>query len=550
MNSLDYSLDLIKLYEVYKKTYRKNGFSFRHKRKLYSTEVINVTFKYINRLFNQTYKDVYVKFGYNSRKLEFKDGLSIIDGEVVGIMVGRQVPPTDISLPEYFAYEDGEYKVVKNIPILNNVDDLRLELYKNGFICNGNKYIRWKRSSGSARVGKCLFINEKLYKKIHKWEMCGLNIKEGDETDLAALEAYISLTSSSIIDTLKIKPENILVIDDYDSVFKDDVIVTYNDSGRLKTCKDNIEISNSIWDGQSLIDSSLLPKGKSMALLRNLFFKSCCFNCNIQQFFKDYGITDISQLNGYTWAQNIEEIKLITTPNSIKYLKFGSIDDWLSNIEEDFGIVKYDKKTHYFDGKMVQTHYQLLNTLQLTVDDVREFLKPTFDYIDLIKNDPAVLRYHIKYAIKDEFTNDPAVSKKDIIYKMLSINDRFAKTKIYNDFKKNSVVKPFINNLRKGHVLVNGNYSTLCGNPIEMLLSSIGKFDGKSVIGVGCIHSLRFNDGEDILGSRSPHVCQGNIWIAKNKRNKLVDKYFNLSNEIVVINSIGENLLQRLSGCD
>ena len=257
---------------MYKKIYRRNGFVFQHKKKLYSTEVINVTFKYSNKAFNQIYKNTYIKFGFNPKNIKFDNGIALHNNEVVGIEVNKEVIKTECELPEYFTYENGMYQVRKNIPTLNTVDDLRFDLYKNGFICNGQKYVRWKRSSGSARVGKCLFINEKMYKRMHKWEMCGLKIKEGDEIDLAALESYISLTSSSIIDTLKLNPENILLIQDYDSIFNDDVIVTYNENGKLKTTKKNIKIINSIWDGQSLIDSSLLPIGKSMALLRNLFF--------------------------------------------------------------------------------------------------------------------------------------------------------------------------------------------------------------------------------------------------------------------------------------
>lgn len=33
INTLDYSLDLLKLNEIYKKIYRRNGFTFRHKKK-------------------------------------------------------------------------------------------------------------------------------------------------------------------------------------------------------------------------------------------------------------------------------------------------------------------------------------------------------------------------------------------------------------------------------------------------------------------------------------------------------------------------------------
>ena len=225
-----------------------------------------------------------------------------------------------------------------------------------------------KRSTGSARVGKCLFINESLFKPLLNFSSGAIRLNPGDEIDLAAYEGYIALPSSSIIDTLPIKPENILLIDDYDSVFNEDVIETHDENNWLKTTEKNCTITNTIWDGQSLMDISLFGDYSEygMVLLRNLMFKSCCFNCNIQQWFKDNNITDISQLNGKTRATKIEDVKLITTPNSIKYLKFSTWDEWLDNLYPNFGVVKHDKKTHFFEGRLVQTHYQLLNTLQMT----------------------------------------------------------------------------------------------------------------------------------------------------------------------------------------
>ena len=55
-------------------------------------------------------------------------------------------------------------------------------------------------------------------------------------------------------------------------------------------------------------------------------------------------------------------------------------------------------------------------------------------------------------------------------------------------------------------MLVEGNYETLFGNPVEMLQASIGKFDGVSVLGVGNIHTKRFGYGQRLVGSRSPHI--------------------------------------------
>lgn len=410
-----------------------------------------------------------------------------------------------------------------------------------------------KRSTGSARVGKCLFIREELYEAILKFSSGELKYNIGDPIDLAAYEGYIALPSSSIIDTIPIKPENILLIDDYDSVFREDVIETHDEDGWLKTTESNCEITNTIWDGQSLMDISLFGEYAQygMVLLRNLMFKSCCFNCNIQQWFKDNNITDVAQLNGKTRATNIEDVKLITTPNSIKYLKFSTWDKWLDNIYPEFGVVKHDKKTHFFGGRLVQTHYQLLNTLQMSKDEMRDFLQESLDFAQILRDKPEVVRYYIKYPDIEEMRplERPMNSKSDVVYNLMCINDNFTKTKYYQEFM-HDLLASYYKNLKNGHVYVNGNYSTLLGNPIEMLQQAIGIFDGASQIGIGNIHSTRFDYDKTLLASRSPHVTIGNIWLPHNTKNKIIDKYLNLTNEIVCINSIGENVLQRLSGAD
>ncbi len=554
--ALDYSLDQIHLSEVYEQIYGDMDFSFRRRRKQYTTHVVNVTFKYAVREYNNVGGGLYVKLGYCPRDVQLSDGICSKDGELIAVQTDQELPYTNgigVMLEPYFAYQDGKYCVIKQPKVRVTTSEARKRLYENGFWCDGVHYIRWKRSSGSARVGKCLFINEALYPAMHQWELCGLNIRDGDEVDLAALESYVSLPTSSIIDLLDLAPDNILVIDDYESVFEDDVVSVEEHDGKLTAERKKCEIRNSIWDGQGLIDKSAMgPYGdKGMVLLRNLFFKCCCFNCNLQQWFSDHGITEISQLRGRTKAQRIEDIKLVTTPSSIKYLKFGTLDDWLAHVEPQFGVVKYDKTTHFFDGRMVQIHYQLLNTLHMTKEDVDELLAPTFHYMDLIRTDPAVLRYHIHFPIDDDGLNEilPAQSKNDIVFKMLGINDRFAETKLYYDFRSD-VMKSMTKNLRIGHVLVNGNYSVLCGNPIEMLLAITGEFDGTSQIGVGNIHSTRFSYGRRLLGSRSPHITCSNVWTPMNVENELIDHYMNPTPEILYLNSINDNVLNRLSGCD
>lgn len=552
-NTLDYSLDYIKLREVYEKRMRRKDFQFRVGRHSYTKNVICVTFKYAYKEFNMAGKNTYIRNGYLYRDCTFTEGVFIKDGRLIAIQTNVQVanPVDDELLEGYFSYCDGYYAQTGVIPTVMDKAELRNYLYENGFKCDGVEYVRYKRSSGSSRVGKCLFVNKALAADMEKWDKCGLDIKEGQPLDLAAYEAYIALPMSSIIDTIEIPLNSILITEDCTSVFKDDVVAVEIDGEHLAASNKTVEVENKLFDGQSLLDKSLFGKyeNKGMILLRNRFFKSCCFNTNLQQWFIDNGITSVDQLNGYTMATDISEVKMITTVSSIKYAKFGSVESWLRNVTSTFGLVKYEKKPHPFDGKMVQAHYQLFNTLHLSYEEMEQILKPSLDYISAIRRDPAVLRYAIKYPLEMSDDWSALDSKNEIIFKLMGINDKFAQTKMYYDFR-DDLIRGEIRNLKRGHVLVNGNYSTILGNGIEMLRAAIGKYTGALELQPGQIHSTRFPYGQRLLCSRSPHICAGNVLLVDNVASYLYDKYFNLTPEIVCINAANDNIQQRLNGCD
>lgn len=551
--NLDYSLELIKLKEVYKEVYGLDEFAFSLSGYEYTIHVCSVTFKYAIKEFNRLANDTYIRHDADFRKANFKDCVWVEDGKLLGIQTKRSVntPVGQELLGKWFEFENGEYKSTEKFKTIMSARRIREWVYEHGFYMNGIKFVRFMRSAGSARTGKCLFIDEKMYPLIHKWEMCGLDIQEGEECDLAGIESYISLTASSIIGAIQIKPENILLVDDYESVFRDTVVaVEQGEDGHLTATEKEVEISNSIWDGESLIDQSLMgeysPYG--FVLLRNCFFKSAAFNCNLQKWFADNGITDVSQLNGKTLAKSIDQVLYITTPSSIKYLKYGSFEKWIENISSVFGVVKHEKKPKFLNGKGVKVSYQLINTLAMTRDDVVEFLKPSLEYMNLIKHDMAAFRWHVHFKAQRE-TDIVNKTKNDVVYKLLGICDDFSKTKIFQEFKKDSI-RSFISELKLGHVIVNGNYEVLCGNAVELLQQAIGKFAGKSVLGYGNIHTKRFEYGKQLLCCRSPHTSSGNVMLANNVESEEIDRYFNFTTEIVAVNSIGENILQRLSGAD
>lgn len=473
---------------------------------------------------------------------------------------------------------------------IKNTEEIRRDLYKNGFDIIDSQgckvhMVRYKRSSGSSRVGKCLFIREDLYKPMMDWTMMDLYIKEGQEIDLASYEAYISLTLSSMIDTINIKPKNILVLKDEESDITEECMVTEqildeDNKAILHTERKNVTVTNKIWDGESLLDSSLFEnkyKDKGMLLLRNKFVKTCAFNTNIQQYYREHNITMNDIINSpyflYTKAKKVDDILLITTPSSLKYCKFGSIDNYINNMDETWGVVKYDKPTHYFDGKLVQTHYQLLNSLNCSRKDVEEILHGTEEYIGLLKNDMAVLRRHLKMQIEQneecKLTDEEIFKReiegfysedylninkdnhtKDMMYTLLTLNDKIKFTKEFIEFQK-EIVRSYKDNTRLGHVLVHGNYSVLCGNGLEMLKGSCSKWtiSEGSIIKKGTIYCNNFKEVK-LIGSRSPHPSPSCIFISQNTIYNEIDTYFNSSKQIVHINSIKENNLEKLSSAD
>lgn len=586
--ALDFSLGVVKMQEVANKILPKtkaDKLFFQDERgKQFTNAIISLSFDYNVCEFNKimigtsTYfkhKDSELTYSQIQEAYEleyFENGVysdTIEPFEV--IKIGEATNLTSKQLPTGFKNEDGKIEVTSSgSKVLAPRPEIRRKLYVEGFKVifqrKGRKdeeveYVRFLRSAGSARQGTCLFIMKKLYDKMMKWLLMDLEIDTTKTMDIAGLESYLSLVFSSAIDFVDIKPENILVIDDYESKFMTRCVVTTdkmdeNGEYRLFTEEKEIQQSNKINDGQSLLDKSVFERAgygdKGFLLLRNRFMKSACFNTNIQAFFKDNNITDVAQLKGYTKAQKLEDILMITTPSSIKYVKYGSLEDYIAKVEDTYSIVKYEKPTHHFGGSKVALHYQLLNSLQFTPEIMEEFLKPSLEYYMNLKTDIEFLKRHLKINTDLEVKLEGSETRDDFIFKMLSICDRFEETTLFKNFRKD-LCKAYKNNLKKGHVLVDGTYTTMVGNPYEMLQLSCGLFNGTSLLDVDEVYCNFFKWEEETVNSRSPHVAFGNNWISKNctkEKAELLEKYFNFTPQICMVNSINNNLLERLSGCD
>lgn len=621
--NLDYSLALIKLNELL----GENLCNVVEDDKLYSDAIIIVTFKYSleqkeELLKDKDYKSKLDEFNnLRAKRKELKKNKNSLKNRLVTVTTNEKNYNQDIEELNNFLNMESDNKKLRVIKskitrrnnnhqkyneeskeLLNGIENteieiglkqlrikelkeelkiikqkyfkstqaIRDELYESGFRFNGNLYKRFVRSSGSARIGKCLFARADIYEEMMDFVYDGIdwrNVK--DFISLPAEEAYISLTATSLIGTIDVSKENILIMDTYISEFEDTSMATELLDGELKTKEKKVWVENDIWDGQSLIEKEAMGDFQEFGAiqLRNSFFKGMAFNTNIQQFFSNNGIKEISQLNGFTLATDISQIKLITNKNSIKYMKFGEKEEWLERLNNTWGVAKTDHKTKFMNGTMVQSHYQLLQTLQLSEEEISQLLKPTIDYYNLLKNDIEVLKWHIgcninvserleekeveengvtdnkEFEVKKDTTND-------YMYTMLQINKDFQGTQIFKNFKR-EVLKSFKNNIRRGHILINGNYEIVICNGLEMLMESCNKWTSKQpILRKDEVHTLRFGKNQNLVGVRSPHCTMGNLLYCKNVECKAIDTYFNNTKEIVHISAIGENIMERLSSLD
>lgn len=459
------------------------------------------------------------------------------------------------SIKEAQLDENGEKKLdedgyVKR-KIVKTIKEVRKELYENGFKIDGIKYVLYKRSSSKARNGSVLFIKEDMYKTMITKTWLGLEWKENEECDLASLKAYESLTLSGIEDAVNIPLDSIFIVRDIKKSFTTIASRTFLNDGKLETKIQEMMRTNDVFDGESLLDSSLFKNGKGMMLLRHSFFKSCAFNTNIQQFFQDNKdkIKDGKIKDMFGREYDASKIKLIITPNSLKFLKFVKKfkDDkecyeyWLNHIDSRFGVCKSEKSSHYDNYN--QLSYQMINSMPYSKENVEEIMKDEIDYVMKLKNDIGVFRKHISL-------NDMSYSR-NMIWNLLVINDNIQYTPIYKNFKRDTI-RSYIDVLRTGKIkIANTDYAVLCGNPYELLLHTIGiEITQENTLHKGKeIYCSAYADGEELVGFRNPNICSGNVLVAKNVY-KEEFKYFNFTKNIVIINSTDNDIYDRLQGCD
>ena len=512
-------------------------------------------------------------------------------------------------------------------------DEIRELFYENGVDVeyinkSGDKkeaqIINYKmlyRNSSKAKIGQVMFINSRLYKKAYDWLTMGLGEKMPiDDAKIVEMSAYAPLTTSTIVGKFFCPVKDILILKDHDSFFKTMAKIVkaeeYTDYEKVvdeeateaarqkairekKFLKDGItpkytkryklievkkkkcvvtdeetEVKNTLWDGEALAESSILPDWvNGMALLRNHFFKACAIRTNIQLFFKDwceknnvdYETYEVKDMFGI--SHRLKDIKMITTDNAIKWKKFMNLmgdtpaeayQYWCDRVEADgccWGIVKTDHPSKLGSGQ--QMSYQMINTLPsynpdsaypcCYVDEIRELAKESVDYVESMKKDNVI---YAKYLRK----NATVVNHYKMLAKLYDWENTFENSTWFR-LEKRKIINVYVNRLRTGKIVINGDNLTIFGNPYALLMTAVGENpedDPTLKVESGTIqcYTTRFSDGEYLCGIRNPHNSPNNICYLHNHYTPELKRYFKVSKNIMFVNCIRTDVQDRANGCD
>lgn len=441
--------------------------------------------------------------------------------------------------------------------IKKSAEDIRILFYTKGIdITYGdNEIIHYKmlyRSPGKAKKGTCMFIKDSLYRKARNFLYMGLSLPK-ENAPIVEIGAYSSLITSTIVGRIQINPQDILILNDVKSEFKTNVVsIEINDKREcLAVQKNDYTVTNEIFDGQALIDLSIFPEeADGYVLLRQHFTKCAAFATDIQLFFKDYFKEDYQTAtvkDMFGIEHKVTDIKLITTNNAMKWLKFNvSYETWGKKVNQNGGLWGIVKTAHESKlGSVQRMSYQMVNSLDINImDSVLELSK---DYITKLKTDINVFINYLRQ--NSNFSND-----FDALIGLYEQNHEFEFSSYFRDRRKN-IIQTYVLNLKSGKVIQNGDNLTIVGSPYAMLLHSVGEdtdTDPTFETEKGCIQCFtdRFEDGEYLAEFRNPFNSRNNLGYLHNHKHEYFKKYFNFGKLIIAVNMLHTDFQDRNNGSD
>lgn len=435
-----------------------------------------------------------------------------------------------------------------------------------GITINGVEFKYWGKSASMSRAGILGFVSTEMYNIVETYAMMEIKF---DKTVLSKFEAYKCLLLSSCFCIEKEELPYMIVVDDYEAVVKDvkikyvdekEIEYTDKNTGELKVFKEKIikegikDIDNNVNDGaglcsiewaKSIQEYLEIPYMPCALMLRVPYIKGISIAVDFKGFYREKGVSTITDIWGR--KHNVDDIDIILTKSQYKGLKYfkikGDYSDWerylelLNKYNYCIGISKWNY-SHRKEPKMTRANYQILQTLDITTEDLIEASAYTRRWVERILGGD--LTYVYKYLGISEETEPTNNYMKAIILNPQMINDIKVRSYLYNLLKKT------IDEIKIGKIHIQGAFKIIIPDVI-LMLEYIGGMEVKGCLKAGEMYAKE-HKGEYVL-NRNPHISKSEHVILSATINNQIKKWLSHLENVCMVNGY-DITAQRLNGAD
>lgn len=425
---------------------------------------------------------------------------------------------------------------------------------RNGFEINGVKYVRLLGTNGGVKTSTIVFVSERLSEELRKRISNGRN----EKTLLvpAKFEAYRALSCSGSIPVSM--PKGILVVNDCETRFKEDIIKLSNESGDepLMEFEKDADVDLNESDGYGLMMPSLAERwSKELGLdyivsgvnTRFSWEKGMVFCFDFLDFADKIANTRTVK-DAWGNEVDISNVELILTTSMLKlWNSYDSLEHYMKCCEENkytFCVTKTCPKELESERSL---NYQFIQSYDLTDEQIEELIRPTIDSIkDILTDDYRKALLFLKGSYLDE---ESALYAEDDFAKAIMIDKRiyedpFVKRKIFQ------MIRRRINDAKIGVIQVRGNYSVVSGDPYSLCQSIFG-LEVTGLLKKGEIYNGFWAErkADRLACFRAPMTCHNNIRSVTVAAREDVLYWYRYMNTCTVFNS-WDSSAHALNGMD
>lgn len=424
-----------------------------------------------------------------------------------------------------------------------------------GFFVNGIKYVRLLGTNGGIKNSTIVFVSTDFADEIRRRIECGRDERVPLVT--AKLEAYKALTCSA--STPVSFPRGVLVVKDYYTEFKEDVILLRDGDTDEPICEStkNYTLELKASDGYGLMSPALAKKwSEDLNLgyitggvnIRCAFTKGMCVTFDFMEYADRFCNGDYMVVDAWGDKVDIRTVELILTTSMLKLWNcYENIEHYMSCLHEYHYTFSVSKVCPESLESERSTNYQFLQSYTLTDDDISELVMPTVDEIkDVLGGDwrKTVLYLTGGKAGADAVKKMPPGYAKAIMAEPRMIADPHIKKSVY------SMIRKRIDEAKIGVINVHGNYSIACGDPFALCQSIFGH----RVTGLlkrSEIYNGYWADqpSDALVCFRAPMTCMNNIRKVTLNRSLEATHWYRFIPTCTVFNS-WDSIMPALNGMD